>query len=200
MSIGVAQATRIAYQSVGGLHPRWEHLSAVGECAERLAERCDLVTPGVVLSAWLHDVGYGPAVRLSGFHPLDGAHYLTGLGVPDEVVKLVAWHTGAEFEAETRGLSTELSHFGAPDAQALDLLTMIDLAVSPTGEPILDVDRVAEMLRRYEDTDPVHRAVVRSRSWLLAASARGKAAAGLPDDWPISRSQGVGDALTHRGV
>lgn len=196
-TIDAAHAARTA---VGGLHPRWEHLSAVGECAERLAERCDVVTHDVVLGAWLHDIGYGPAVRLSGFHPLDGTHDLTGLGVSDEVVRLVAWHTGAEFEAQMRGLSRELAQFPAPDAQALDVLTMIDLAVSPTGEPVLDVDRVAEMLRRYEETDPVHRAVVRSRSWLLAASARGKAAAGLPDDWPVSGREGVGDALTHGGV
>lgn len=65
---------------------------------------------------------------------------------------------------------------------------MIDLAVSPTGEPILDVERISEILRRYEDGDPVFRAVTRSRPSLLAASTRGKALLGLADDWPFPRS------------
>lgn len=182
----LSDAVRIAGDAVGGMQPRWDHLSAVGRCAQRLAEHCDIVTHDVVLAAWLHDIGYGPAVRRSGFHPLDGAHYLIGLGAPAEVVGLVAWHTGAEFEAETRGLLRELGQLPVPNSQALDVLTMIDLAVSPTGEPVLDENRVEEMLRRYEETHPVHRTVVRSRAWLLASSARGKAAVGLPDDWPLS--------------
>lgn len=185
----IVEAIRVARDAVGGLHPRWEHLSGVGRCAEALAERSDLVTLDVVLAAWLHDVGYGPAVKTSGFHPLDGARYLRDeVGVSDEVVRLVAWHTGAAFEAEERGLADELAEFGRPDAQALDVLTMIDLGVSPTGEPIRDVDRVAEILRRYEDGDPVFRAVTRSRSSLLAASTRGKTQLGLANDWPISGS------------
>lgn len=48
---------------MGGLHPRWEHLTAVGECAERLAERFEVVTHDVVLAAGLHDIRYGPTVR-----------------------------------------------------------------------------------------------------------------------------------------
>ncbi len=183
----IIEAIQVARATVGGLHPRWEHLSSVGRCAEVLAERSDVVTLDVVLAAWLHDVGYGPKAKASGFHPLDGARFLRDeAGVADEVVRLVAWHTGAAFEAEERGLAEELAEFGQPDPQALDVLTMIDLAVSPTGEPILDVDRIAEILRRYEDGDPVFRAVSRSRPSLLASSARGKALLGLPDDWPVS--------------
>lgn len=185
--LSIAEAVAVARDAVGGLRPRWEHVAGVGRCAERLAEGSELVPLDVVLAAWLHDVGYGPAVKATGFHPLDGARFLRDdVGLAREVVGLVAWHTGAAFEAEERGLAQELAEFDKPDALALDVLSMIDLSVSPTGEPIRDVERIAEILRRYEDGDPVFRAVTRSRPSLLAASARGKALLGLPDDWPVS--------------
>lgn len=89
---------RLAYELVGANRPRWDHLSSVGRCAEELAARSDLVTLDVVLAAWLHDVGYGPKVKASGFHPLDGARFLRDeVGVANEVVRLVEWHTGAAF-------------------------------------------------------------------------------------------------------
>lgn len=176
----------MARQLLSGLLPRWDHVQAVGVAAERLFERSDLISADMVSAAWLHDVGYGIEAEGTGFHPLDGARFLRDQCTPAEVVRLVAWHTGAKFEAEERGLVHEMAEFGQPDPHALDLLTMIDLAVSPMGEPILDVDRIAEILRRYEDGDPVFRAVTRSRPSLLASSARGKALLGLPDDWPLS--------------
>lgn len=185
--LSTVEAAEVAHGAVGGLHPRWEHVCGVGRCAERLAEASELVSPDVVLAAWLHDVGYGPTVTATGFHPLDGARFLRDeVGAGGEVVGLVAWHTGAAFEAEERGLADELADFGKPAARSLDVLTMIDLSVSPTGDPILDVDRIAEILRRYEAADPVVRAVTRSRSSLLASSMRGKALLGLADDWPVS--------------
>lgn len=188
MKADFPEARQIATEIVGQLRPRWDHVAAVGQCAERLAEHSGVVTLDVVLAAWLHDVGYGPTIKVTGFHPLDGARHLRGLGAPQEVVRLVAAHTGAAFEAEERGLADELAEFGQPEPQSLDVLTMIDLAVSPTGEPVIDVDRIAEILRRYEDGDPVFRAVTRSRASLLAASARGKALLGLPDEWPLCGS------------
>ena len=37
----------------------------------------------LVAAAVLHDVGYAPTVALTGFHPLDDARYLAGLGASD---------------------------------------------------------------------------------------------------------------------
>jgi hypothetical protein len=65
---------------------------------------------------------------------------------------------------------------------------------------MLDVDRIEEILSRYLDDDPVHRAVNRSRFELLASSARGKALVGLADDWPLGADEGVSDAVSHGGV
>ena len=128
--------------------------------------------PAVVTAAWLHDVGYAPALAVTGLHPLDGARYLRGEGWPELVVCLVAHHTGAEVEAEERGLSRELAEFERPPEPLLDLVTTADLTTSPDGEEVDPEQRLAEILRRYPTDDPVHRAVTRSAPSLLAAAER----------------------------
>ncbi|HWU32836.1 MAG TPA: HD domain-containing protein [Marmoricola sp.] len=181
----MADERTLARECVGMLGRRWSHVRAVGRAAETLAARTDLVSDAVVGAAWLHDVGYGPTVQSSGFHALDGARYLAKADLDPAVVNLVAFHTGATYEADERGLTSELAEFAAPDPDDLDVLTMIDLSVSPDGFPIVDSERLAEVLMRYTADDPVARAVLRSRPSLLAASRRAKQRLGLSDDWPI---------------
>ena len=65
----------------------------------------------LVSAAWLHDIGYAPDVLESGFHPLDGARYLAGLGAPERVVNLVARHSYAILEAELRGIGDLVAVF-----------------------------------------------------------------------------------------
>lgn len=189
----VEECRAVAFELVGDMHPRWEHLSAVGELAERLAERHPQVSMRVVQAAWLHDIGYAPPIAHLGFHPVDGARYLVERHAPAGVPELVAFHTGAPFEAEERALTRELGTFSAPHDRELDLLTMCDLAVLPTGELVLDVRRVEEILSRYSPGDPVFRAVTRSRVRLLAASRAGKRRLGLPKYWPLVASESVTD-------
>ncbi len=85
------------------------------------------------------------------------------------------YHTGAEVEAEERGLVDELHEFARPPAELLDLLTAADMTTSPDGEPIEPELHVGEILVRYESQDEVHRAVSRSAPSLLAAVARVRA-------------------------
>jgi len=180
----VADARGIARDLVGSIEPRWSHVQAVGRRAEDLVAAQGL-DERLAVAAWLHDIGYGAAINDRGFHPVDGAVYLQGQGAPDEIVALVAWHTGAAWEADERGLRSDLEVLPAPSPPDLDALTLIDLATSPTGEPIVDVDRLAEILTRYEESDPVHRAVTRSQGPLLESSRRAKVRLGLPEDWPV---------------
>lgn len=186
-------ARALAGEFMSGSGSRWAHLVAVGQTAQALANAYEL-SEDIVTAAWLHDVGYAPELIGSGMHALDGALALRRLGAPVEVVALVGHHTGARHEAEERGLLADWSQLPTPDAADLDVLTMIDLATSPTGQPVRDVDRVAEILSRYEDDHPVHRAVTRSQEELLASSARAKKLLDLPDDWPIVPSEGMADS------
>src|SRR5687767_13715387 len=87
----------LADQPVG---TRWQHVQAVAQRAAQLSSTLPLADrPVLVASAWLHDIGYSPSVIDTGFHALDGARYLQQLGYPTTVVRLVAHHTGATFEA-----------------------------------------------------------------------------------------------------
>ena len=56
----------------------------------------------LVAAATLHDIRYGHVV--SGFHPLDGARFLTDAGFSATVCHLVAHHTASTYEAEERGI------------------------------------------------------------------------------------------------
>ena len=186
----IADAAAIAEDLVGDLHPRWEHVQSVGQRAEQLAGTHGLAHR-VVVAAWLHDIGYGDQALSTGFHPLDGAHYLRGIGVEETIVSLVAWHTGAVQEARSRGLLTQLSAIAEPDQDDLDALTLIDLTTSPTGTPVRPGDRIDEILTRYEPGHPVHDAVTRSRPGLLAGCARATTRLGLPAQWPAGEATGA---------
>ena len=88
------------------------------------------------------------------------------------VVSLVAYHTGAVFEARERGLSDTLAKFVEPPDFLLDVLTCADMTTSPDGSQVRADDRLSEILSRYAEDDPVHRAITLSAPTLLAAVAR----------------------------
>jgi hypothetical protein len=132
-------------------------------------------------AAWLHDIGYGMAVVATGFHPLDGARFLRRIGMEDGVTSLVAYHSGATFEAEERGLEVELAEFAPPPRELLDVLVFVDMTTSPTGERVSVDVRLVEIMSRYEPSDPVFRAVTRSGPALRESVARATARLGSPD-------------------
>jgi putative nucleotidyltransferase with HDIG domain len=68
------------------LPQRWAHVCAVAVKAEAVAAELGLDAGVLISAAWLHDIGYGPAISSTGFHPLDGARFLRGLGVDERVV------------------------------------------------------------------------------------------------------------------
>lgn len=160
----VHQSVDLADRLVRPLGRRWVHVQAVARSAENLASAVPSDDrPILVAAAWLHDIGYAPELGETGFHPLDGAHYLRERDFPDRVVNLVAHHSGARYEAAERGLTGELAEFELEDSAVMDALVTVDLTTGPDGESLRYRDRVAEILRRYPSTDPVHRA------WLKAA-------------------------------
>jgi hypothetical protein len=184
------KAPDLAADRLGDLGSRWAHVQSVGRLAQSLAVH-GLVSSEVLAAAWLHDLGYAPSVAQTGFHPLDGARFLQAQGISPGVVALVAHHTGAMFEAEERGLADALNALPVPDAADLDALTLIDLVIGPAGDLTTPVSRIAEILTRYESGDPVHRAVTRSRTSLLASAQRARARLGLSDEWPLDVAEGV---------
>ncbi len=60
-------------------------------------------------------------------------------------------------------MSDELSVFPFEDSPVLDALVTADLTTGPGGERLAYDDRIAEILKRYPSSDPVH------RTWVKAA-------------------------------
>lgn len=184
------QASKVASEYLSGLGRRWEHVRGVGERADSLAA-AGRISADVAAAAWLHDLGYAEELSSTGLHALDGAAFLASEGTPAAVVALVARHTGAEFEAEERGLSSLLQSMPAAEPEDLDVLALLDLVTGPDGSPTDPETRIAEILSRYPESSPVHKAVSRSRTELLAATERARARLGLSNEWPAGPAEGV---------
>jgi hypothetical protein len=123
-------------------------------------------------AAFVHDIGYAPLVRDTGFHPLDGARYLRDrTDAPPLICTLVANHTCAIIEAEGRGLAAELAaEFPVgdePQPELVAAITYCDLSVAPTGVSTDATARIAEILARYPRGDVVHESIERATSTLL---------------------------------
>lgn len=169
----IDQASSQAQTHLEGVPVRWLHVQGV---AASMAAIAPLIEPNhadeLIAAAWMHDIGYAPDLAETGFHPVDGARYAARSGMPELVVSLIAFHTGAEFEAQQRGMAEALDAFTRPPLDMLDILTFADMTTSRTGRPIGANDRLAEILTRYGSADPVHAAISDSAPLLLAAVAR----------------------------
>jgi len=164
----VRDSEELARELLNALPTRWAHVQRVALQAGTIVGDA----PHVRCAAWLHDIGYAPGVIDKGMHAIDGALFLDREGVPQEIVSLVAFHTGAEFEADERGLMHHLTQFDRPPQPDLDALILADLTSGPSGENMSVEERLDEIFTRYEPQHPVHRAVTRSRGYLEACCQR----------------------------
>ena len=171
------ESEQLAEELLAEFTDRWAHVQLV----PRTLQRLDVGLQETLASAaWLHDIGYAPQLVDTGMHAVDGAAFLDRAGAPLEVVSLVAFHTGAEFEAEERGLVDALLQFDRPPQDQLDVLILADLMSGPTGQLVTVAERLDEISGRYDHQHPVHRAVRRSRPYLERCAARAAAAVGYP--------------------
>ncbi|TDB95355.1 HD domain-containing protein [Actinomadura sp. 7K534] len=149
---------------------RWAHTQGVARQARTLAPILKGQADLLEAAAWLHDIGYAPDLVDTGFHPLDGARFLRSTHQADDhLCRLVAFHSCALIEARERGLADELNRAFGPEPSSLsDFLVYCDMTTSPDGQPVTVVDRIAEILRRYEPDHPVNRAINRASPLLIA--------------------------------
>ena len=167
MAIAVSTLTgaaeELAYELLAPLGDRWRHTAGVAARAAELAPLLGLDGDVLVAAAWLHDIGYAGAARVTGFHPLDGARHLDRLSWPAPIPGLVAHHSGAEFIAAARGLAEALAAYPDGGREISDALTYADQSVGPDGTRVSTTQRYAEMLHRHGPAswnarvDPVRR-------------------------------------------
>lgn len=156
---------------------RWRHVRAVAAEAARLTDALNADRRTVVSAAWLHDIGYAPAIVDTGYHPLDGARYLRENGWDDQVCRLVAHHTDAARQADGEGLGDQLrAEFPAVEGIARDIVWTADVTTGPNGERMTLDERLSETALRYGPGHPVTKRMAASRDFLERAIARTTAA------------------------
>lgn len=161
---------------------RLAHSAAVARQVERVVGLLPERWLGAAIdAAWLHDIGYSSYLAYTGFHPLDGARWLRDHGWANGTCRLVAWHTGAIWEARLDGLAGQLAaDFARPQDLPLAALTWADLTSTPSGERCDAEWRLAEILNRYPPGSIVHQATLASLPTLRSAVRRIEAALAAP--------------------
>jgi predicted hydrolase (HD superfamily) len=156
------------------LPQRWMHVEAVAHKAARLATILfkDADAEMLAAAAWLHDVGYAPDIRDTGFHPLDGGIWLRKAGFEDRVCALVAHHTCAEIEAEERGFADKLKAFPRESSLVADALLYADMRTGPDGRDLSVGSRLDEIVSRYGEGHSVARFIQRARPVILETAHR----------------------------
>lgn len=167
-----AWAAGHARELLADLPKRWAHTQEVARHARWAAagvrdDDADLL----VAAAFLHDIGYAEPIAHTGFHPLDGAVHLQGLGL-GELARLVANHSGAHVEADHRGLAEELARFPRTHGPVSDALTYSDVTSGPTGQPMQPGDRFEEIVDRHGADSVVARSRAEARAELYGCVVR----------------------------
>lgn len=152
---------------------RWLHTQGVAARAAELAitvQRQDRVV--LIAAAWLHDIGYSPVIRDTGFHPLDGALYLLAKGWDERIVALVAHHSGARFVPVSRGFESLMAEFEFENSAVSDALTYADQTIGPNGKRMRVKDRIADAIKRHGPGSPNAQARIDREPYLLAVADR----------------------------
>ena len=150
---------------------RWAHVQGVAARVRSLAPVLDPDAGLLEAAAWLHDIGYAPALAVTGLHALDGARYLRDAQHADAMLcRLVAHHSYAVIEADERGLADVLRLEFEPAPYALSsVLTYCDMTTSPDGELVPVERRLAEIHHRYGSGHLVSRSIQRATPMILRA-------------------------------
>jgi putative nucleotidyltransferase with HDIG domain len=163
----------VARDLLGELPTRWRHTKGVAERAEELSATVSAPDRDLLIAAaWLHDIGYSPALHETGFHALDGALYLERHGWSRRVCALVAHHSGAWFVARALGLPAALGRFTRELSAVSDALAYADQTVGPTGQRLPIRQRMAEAVGRHGSGSAQAQVHVPRRAHLLAVANR----------------------------
>jgi hypothetical protein len=181
-------AYAIAYDMLASVLPRrWSHVEAVARKAATISSILpEPDRPILVAAAWLHDVGYAPALVDSGLHALDGARWLRSQPIDERAISLVAYHSCALFEAEERGLADQLlGEFTDEESPTRDAVWYVDMTTGPDGQYMSAQERLAEIRQRYGPDDPVTRFWSRAEPTLMDAINRTEVRMSAADIQPM---------------
>lgn len=95
-------------------------------------------------AALLHDIGYLPELRDTGFHPIDGARFLIRRGYP-RLAELIICHSNSPEQAQLKGLE----EINVSSDIIAKLITFWDVQIKQGGELVSYEDRLIDVLERY---------------------------------------------------
>jgi len=172
VEVDVARLTAARLLDASG--ERWLHVQAVARRAEEIAPVVGPIDRELLIcAAWLHDIGHAESLRVTGFHPLDGARHLLETGWPARLAALVAHHCEARLTAAALGPADELADFPREEGPMADALVYADMPVGPGGERISLMQRLAGMEQRgSKDAPRLQQARIARRQPLIQAVAR----------------------------
>lgn len=134
---------------------RLNHMCRASKMATRIAEQLKLSEKDsrkLITAALFHDVGYSEKLKRTGFHPLDGAVFLAHLGVEDEIIETVLWHSSTIHDIEVMPeIKSYYDHLTPrpEDSFLLKAVSMCDFRSSPVGEAFSFGQRISELKERY---------------------------------------------------
>jgi hypothetical protein len=152
---------RLAHSKAAARRAKFLTLTVEPECAALL-----------VAAAWLHDIGYAPRLRDTGFHPIDGARHLQTIGWPPAICNLVAHHSGARFVASILHLDRQLEAYPFSQDAVSDALTVADQTIGPKGQAMTLDERMSDMLKRHGPNSPNALAHPQREPYIRAAAMR----------------------------
>jgi hypothetical protein len=145
---------------------RWLHVQGVVERAYSIRRLFnDSEQAYLIASAYLHDIGYAPSLKRTGFHPIDGAYYLELEG-QDRLASLVAYHSESQFEASIRNLLPELVFFEREHSLLANALTYCDMTTNSIGQLVSIDDRLNDIFKRYDNEHVVSIAIHKAMPFL----------------------------------
>jgi len=156
--VDVSEARELARGLLAdNLPQRWDHSRGVASRAELFVgshPRANLL----IAAGYLHDIGYAAEAIDTGFHQIDGARFLRRLGYDEEIVNMVAHHSGAAKRAPLFGFDHLLeTEFPMREELPHRELHFCDLTTGLDGQPVSCEDRLADLRHRHRDNPPMLR-------------------------------------------
>ena len=162
-------AARQADLMLNGMGNRWRHVQGVAAKAQVVGQAFEGDDrEHLVAAAHLHDIGYTPALHVTGLHQLDGALYIRSLG-HERLAGLVAHHSEARFELGLRGYAGALDDYPREASSVSAALVYCDLTTGPTGVVMTLEERLADVYERYGPDSLVSEALRQATPHLRAA-------------------------------
>lgn len=134
---------------------RWKHTQGVVKQAQKIEKLLKQEERDLLLAAaYVHDIGYAPSLRKTGYHSIDGAYYLRDHR-QERLASLVAHHFEAYTVVQQLDLIADLENFPREYSIIADALDYCDLTSDSAGNIVTFQERLDDILRRHPDAHPI---------------------------------------------